>query len=46
MLALIDEEPYAEIADALGISIGAVKLRVFRAVRLLRNHLKQLGVEP
>ncbi|MGA7381736.1 MAG: RNA polymerase sigma factor [Terriglobales bacterium] len=45
-LALIDEEPYAEIADALGIRVGAVKLRVFRAVRLLRKHLKQLGVKP
>jgi len=45
-LALIEEEPYQEIADALGISVGAVKLRVFRAVRLLRKRLKQLGVEP
>jgi RNA polymerase sigma-70 factor (ECF subfamily) len=45
-LALIEEEPYQEIADALGISVGAVKLRVFRAVRLLRKQLKQLGVEP
>jgi|SRR5579863_1189217 RNA polymerase sigma factor (sigma-70 family) len=45
-LALVDEEPYAQIADALGISVGAVKLRVFRAVRLLRKHLKQMGVEP
>lgn len=38
-LALIEEEPYQEIADALGISVGAVKLRVFRAVRLLRKQL-------
>jgi RNA polymerase sigma-70 factor (ECF subfamily) len=45
-LALIEEEPYQAIADALGISLGAVKLRVFRAVRLLRKRLKQLGVEP
>ena len=45
-LALIEEEPYQEIADALGISVGAVKLRVFRAARLLRKQLKQLGVEP
>jgi len=45
-LALIEEEPYQDIADALGISVGAVKLRVFRAVRLLRKQLKQLGVEP
>lgn len=40
MLALIEERSYPEIADALGTSVGAVKLRVFRAVRILR---KQLG---
>ncbi|PYU34745.1 MAG: hypothetical protein DMG28_04850 [Acidobacteria bacterium] len=45
-LALIEEEPYDEIAGALGISISAVKLRVFRAVRLLRKKLKRLGIEP
>jgi len=45
-LALIEEQPYQEIADALGISVGAVKLRVFRAVRLLRKQLRELGVEP
>ena len=46
MLALIEEQPYQEIADALGISVGAVKLRVFRATRLLRKKLKQMGIEP
>jgi RNA polymerase sigma-70 factor (ECF subfamily) len=45
-LALIEERPYQEIADALGSSVGAVKSRVFRAVRLLRKHLKKLGIEP
>jgi RNA polymerase sigma factor (sigma-70 family) len=45
-LALVEEESYAQIAEALGISIGAVKSRVFRAVRLLRRKLKGLGVEP
>jgi RNA polymerase sigma-70 factor, ECF subfamily len=39
-LALIEEEPYQEIANALGISVGAVKLRVFRAVRFLRKKLE------
>jgi len=39
-LALIEERPYQEIAEALGASVGAVKLRVFRAVRLLRKKLK------
>jgi RNA polymerase sigma-70 factor (ECF subfamily) len=45
-LALVEEQPYGEIANALGTSIGAVKLRVFRAVRLLRKHLNHLGVKP
>jgi len=45
-LALIEEQPYKEIAEALGISVGAVKLRVFRALRQLRRNLRQLGVEP
>jgi len=45
-LALVEERPYEEISESLGISIGAVKSRVFRAVRLLRRKLKQLGVEP
>ena len=45
-LALIEERPYDEIADALGTSVGAVKLRVFRAVRILRKQLTRLGVRP
>ena len=45
-LALIDEQPYEEIADALGTSVGAVKLRVFRAVRILRKRLNRLGIKP
>ena len=45
-LALIEEQPYKEIAEALGISTGAVKLRVFRATRFLRKELKQQGIEP
>jgi RNA polymerase sigma factor (sigma-70 family) len=45
-MALVDESPYEEISESLGISVGAVKSRVFRAVRLLRKKLKQLGVEP
>jgi RNA polymerase sigma-70 factor (ECF subfamily) len=45
-LALVEERPYKEIAEGLGISSGAVKLRVFRALRLLRKSLKQMGVEP
>jgi RNA polymerase sigma-70 factor (ECF subfamily) len=45
-LAVIEEQPHKEIAEALGISTGAVKLRVFRALRLLRKNLKQQGIEP
>jgi RNA polymerase sigma-70 factor, ECF subfamily len=45
-LALIEEQPYQEIGEALGISVGAVKLRVFRATRVLRKELRKLGVEP
>ena len=45
-LALIEETPYAAIAEALGISVAAVKTREFRAVRLLRKKLKRLGIEP
>ena len=45
-LALVEELPYEEISEALGISVGAIKSRVFRAVRLLRKKLRQLGVEP
>jgi RNA polymerase sigma-70 factor (ECF subfamily) len=45
-LALIEERSYGEIAAALGISVAAVKLRVFRAVRILRKQLGDLGVTP
>ena len=45
-LAMIEETPYAEIADVLGISINGVKSRVFRAVRLLRRSLEKRGVRP
>lgn len=45
-LALVEERPYEEIAEALGISVAAVKLRVFRATRKLRRELKRSGIEP
>jgi RNA polymerase sigma-70 factor (ECF subfamily) len=45
-LALIEEEPYTEIADAAGISVALVKVRVFRAVRMLRKKLRSLGAQP
>lgn len=43
-LAVIEEEPYADIAEALGIPVGTVKSRVFRATRFLREELARLGV--
>jgi RNA polymerase sigma-70 factor (ECF subfamily) len=45
-LALLEEQPYAEIADALGIPEGTVKSRVFRATRVLREELIRLGIRP
>jgi RNA polymerase sigma-70 factor (ECF subfamily) len=45
-LALVEERPYAEIADALDLPVGTVKSRVFRAIRALRKELTRLGVQP
>src|SRR5262245_26279840 len=45
-LALVEEQPYADIADALDIPVGTVKSRVFRATRFLREQLVRLGVKP
>jgi RNA polymerase sigma-70 factor (ECF subfamily) len=44
-LALVEEESYAEIARAAGISESLVKVRVFRAVRILRKKLNSLRAE-
>lgn len=41
-LALVEEQPHNEIAEALNISTAAVKSRLFRAVRLLRRKLGNL----
>lgn len=43
-LALIEAQPYAEIAEALDLPLGTVKSRVFRAVRTLRKELARLGI--
>ena len=43
MLALVEERPYDEIAEMLDVSVGAVKSRVFRATRQLRQELTRLG---
>jgi RNA polymerase sigma-70 factor (ECF subfamily) len=46
VLAVVEEQPHKEIAEALGIGVGAVKLRVFRALRLLRKDLEKQGIKP
>jgi RNA polymerase sigma factor (sigma-70 family) len=46
VLAVVEELPQREIADALGISVAAVKVRVFRALRLLRKDLQKQGITP
>ena len=44
-LALIEQLPQAEIADALDVPIGTVKSRLFRAQRALRDALRQQGIQ-
>jgi RNA polymerase sigma-70 factor (ECF subfamily) len=44
-LALIEQEPYEEIARGLGISVNGVKSRVFRAVRMLRKKLEWIRTD-
>lgn len=46
LLALVEERPHHEVAQALDISIAAVKLRVFRALRLLKKDLEGQGIRP
>jgi RNA polymerase sigma-70 factor, ECF subfamily len=41
-LALVEGVAHREIAEALGVSEGAVRVRVFRATRILRQELKEL----
>lgn len=45
-LAVIEQQPQREVAEALGISVAAIKLRVFRALRLLRKDLASHGITP
>lgn len=46
VLALVEECPHGEIAEALGLPSGTVKTRVFRGLRLLRKALQKAGIEP
>ena len=43
-LALIEQQSYADIAEALDVPIGTIKSRVFRATRMLREELARLGL--
>jgi RNA polymerase sigma-70 factor (ECF subfamily) len=45
-LALIEERPYAEIAEALSLPVGTVKSRVSRAAEALRKELARMGIRP
>jgi RNA polymerase sigma-70 factor (ECF subfamily) len=46
VLAIIEDQPQKDVAAALGVSVSAVKLRVFRALRMLRKDLQQQGITP
>jgi RNA polymerase sigma factor (sigma-70 family) len=46
ILSVIEEQPHKVVAEALGITVAAVKLRVFRALRLLRKDLERQGITP
>jgi len=46
LLAVVEERPHKEVAESLGITVTAVKLRVFRALRLLRKDLSRMGITP
>ena len=45
-LALIEELPQQEIAEALGVPLGTVKSRLSRANRRLRDELSRQGIRP
>jgi len=46
VLAIIEDQPQKDVAAALGVSVSAVKLRVFRALRMLRKDVQQQGITP
>jgi len=43
-LALIEDVPYDEIAQALGKPVGAIRTRVSRAIGQLRKELRKMGI--
>ncbi|HEX4758024.1 MAG TPA: sigma-70 family RNA polymerase sigma factor [Terracidiphilus sp.] len=46
ILSVVEGQAHKDVAEALGISVAAVKLRVFRALRLLRKDLERQGITP
>ena len=46
ILGLVEEHSYNDISEALGISLSAVKSRIFRATRMLRKKLERQGIQP
>lgn len=46
VLVVVEERSHKEVAEVLAISVTAVKLRVFRAIRLLRKDLERQGIKP
>jgi DNA-directed RNA polymerase specialized sigma24 family protein len=44
-LSLLEDVPHREIAEALGITETSVRVRAFRATRILREELKDLVAE-
>ena len=45
-LGVVQERPYAEIAETLGIPVGTVKSRMYHAVRKLRAELEPAPERP
>jgi RNA polymerase sigma-70 factor (ECF subfamily) len=46
ILALVEEVAHRDIAEALGISEVAVRVRLFRATKILRKFLRERGMHP
>ena len=46
MLALVEDVAHRDIAEALGISEVAVRVRLFRATKILRKFLRERGLHP